>query len=128
MSSEPIYYVDYIWRAKEVDPKAILEIADMDPYIGKDIDEPIVAIQGLQITADQITMMASNTMKISLPNNVSIIKFRMPDEEYEKLISEKGYVEINAICKCARNEWNGNVSAQLILNDYEIVGGCAYVF
>ena len=128
MSNEPIYYVDYIWRANEVDPKAILEIADMDPYIGKDIDEPLVAIQGLQITANQITMMASNTVKISLPNNVSIIKFRMPDEEYEKLLSANGYVEINAVCKCNKNEWNGNVSAQLILENYEIVGGCAYVF
>lgn len=128
MASEPIYHVDYIWRAQEVDPAAILDIAEMDPYWGKDVDEALVAIQGLQITADIITMMASNTVKITLPNNVSIIKFRMPDEEYNKLISETGYVEINAVCRCNRNEWNGNISAQLLLEDYEIVGGCAYVF
>lgn len=73
-------------------------------------------------------MMASNTVKISLPNGVSIIKFRMPDEEYEKLTSENGYVEIDAVCRCNKNEWNGNVSAQLLLEDYEITGGCAYVF
>lgn len=128
MSSEPIYYVDYIWRAQEVDPAAILEIADMDQYWGKDMDEALVAIQGIQITKDMITMMASNTMKIALPHNVAMIKFRMPDEEYEKLISETGYVEIDAICKCNKNEWNGNVSPQLFLEAYEIVGGCAYVF
>ena len=52
----------------------------------------------------------------------------MPDEEYNKLISETGYVEINAVCRCNKNEWNGNVSAQLLLEDYEIMGGCAYVF
>lgn len=128
MSTEPIYYVDYIWRAQEVDPTAIIDIAEMDSYWGKDMDEAYVAIQGLQITKDMLTMMKSNTVKITLPNNVSIIKFRMPDEEYNKLISETGYVEINAVCRCNRNEWNGNISAQLLLEDYEIVGNCAYVF
>ena len=131
MSSEPIYHVDYIWRAQEVDPAAIIDIADMDPYWGKDVDEALVAIQGLQITKDMITMMKSNTVKISLltlPNNVSIIKFRMSDEEYKKLVSETGYVEINAICRCNKNEWMGNIYAQLLLEDYEIVGECAYVF
>ena len=128
MSSEPIYYVDYIWRAQEVDPAAILDIAEMDKYWGKDIDEALIAIQGIQITSDMITMMASNTVKITLPHNVAMIKFRMPDEEYEKLWSDSGYVEINAICKCNKNEWNGNISAQLFLEAYEIVGSCAYVF
>ena len=128
MASEPIYYVDYIWRAQEVSPEAILDIADMDQYWGKDMDEALVAIQGIQITKDMITMMASNTVKIALPHNVAMIKFRMPDEEYERLISDTGYVEINAICKCNKNEWNGNVSPQLFLEAYEIVSECAYVF
>ena len=44
----------------------------------------------------------------------------MPDEEYDKLLSEDGYIEINAICRCNKNEWNGSVSAQLLLEDYEI--------
>jgi hypothetical protein len=52
----------------------------------------------------------------------------MPDEEYNKLVSETGFIEINAVCKCNKNEWNGNISAQLLLENYEIVGGCAYVF
>ena len=128
MPNEPIYYVDYIWDYKDADAKSILEIAEMAQFWGKDIDEPLVAIKGIQIIKNMLTMMASNTVKISLPNGVSIIKFRMPDEEYEKLISENGYVEIDAVCRCNKNEWNGNVSAQLLLEDYEITGGCAYVF
>lgn len=128
MSSEPIYYVDYIWRAQEVDPKAIIEIAEMAPYWGKDFDEALVAIQGLQITKDMISMMASNTVKITLPNNVSLIKFRMPDEEYNKLISENGYIEIDAVGTCNINEWGGNRYPQILLTDYQIVGECAYVF
>lgn len=128
MPNEPVYYVDYIWDYKNVDGDAILEIADMDKYIGKDIDEPLIAIQNIEITKDMLSMMASNTMKITLPNNISIIKFRMPDEEYSKLYSENGFVKINAVCRANKNEWNGIVSPQLLLEAYEIVGGCSYVF
>ena len=128
MSSEPIYYVDYIWRANEVDPQAILDIGSMDKYWGKDIDESLIAIQGLQITKEMLTMMASNTVKITLPNGVNAIKFKMSDEEYEKLYSEMGYVEINLIARCNVNKWNGNEYPQLLIDDYEIIGKCAYVF
>jgi single-stranded-DNA-specific exonuclease len=128
MSSEPIYYVDYIWRVNEVDPTAILDIADMAEYYGKDFDESLVAIKGLQITKEMLTMMASNTVKITLPNGVSMIKFRMPDEEYNKLYSECGFVEIDVIGKCNCNNWGGNKYAQIMIEDYEIVGGCAYIF
>ena len=128
MSSEPIYYVDYIWSANQVDPARVLDIADFGSYWGKDFDESIVAIRGLQITKEMLTMMGSNTVKITLPNGVSLIKFRMPDEEYNKLYSECGYVEIDVIGKCNCNSWGGNEYAQIIIEDYEIVGGCAYVF
>ena len=94
----------------------------------KDVDEAYIAVQGIQITKDMLTMMASNTVKITLPNNIAMIKFRMPDEEYNKLYSENGYVEINTICRANRNEWNGNVTPQLLIEDFEIVRSCAYIF
>ena len=128
MASEPVYYVDYIWRANEIDPQDILDIGEMDEFWGKDCDEALVAIQGLQITKDMLTMMASNTMKIILPNNISMIKFRTPDEEFNKLYSENGYVEIDAICRCNCNNWGGNIYPQLFLDDYTINGVCGYVF
>jgi len=128
MPNEPIYYVDYLWRPADVDPQAILDIANMDKYWGKDMQPALVAIKGLQITKSQLTMMASNTMKITLPNGVAMIKFRTPDEEYDKLYSENGYVEVNVVAECNANEWMGNVSPQLMIKDMEIVGGCAYVF
>ena len=128
MASEPVYYVDYIWSARQVDPNKILEIADMAKLWGKDMDEALIAVEGIKVTKDNLTMMASNTVKITLPNGISLIKFRMPDEEYNKLYTESGNVEINIVAKCNKNEWNGNVSAQLLLEDYGIVRKCAYEF
>lgn len=128
MPNEPLYYVDYIWSPSSADGQAIIDIADMAPYWGKDMDESLVAIEGVKVTKDNIVMMKSNTCKITLPNGIAMIKFRMPDEEFDKLYSENGYVEINVVGKCNRNEWLGNVSGQILIEDYEIVGGCAYVF
>ena len=128
MSSETTYYVDYVWTPQTIDAQAILEIADMDKYWGKDIDEALVAIQRIQISKENITMMASNTCKITLPNGIPIIKFRMSDEEYNELYSENGSIEIDAVCRCNRNEWNGSVTPQLFLEDYQIKRSCAYVF
>ena len=128
MSSEPVYYVDYIWQAPSANAEKILEIAELDGLWGKDMDEALVAVEEIKVTKNNITMMASNTVKITLPNGISMIKFRMPDEEYKKLYSEHGKVTINAVCRCNKNEWNGNISAQLLLEDYEIINKCAYEF
>jgi len=128
MASEPIYYVDYIWTPDTADSQAILDIAEFEPYIGKDMDEPLVAIYGIHVTKDNLTMMASNTVKITLPNGVTLIKFRMPDEEYNQLYSEYGYVEIDVVGTGNCNEWAGHKYAQILIKDYEITGRCAYVF
>lgn len=128
MASEPIYYVDYVWGPRDADPTAILEIASMDQYWGKDVDEALVAIRDVEVTKENITMMKSNTVKITLPNGISMIKFRMPDEEYNKLYSENGVVKINVVGTCNCNEWMGNQYPQILITDYEIKEQCAYVF
>lgn len=70
----------------------------------------------------------SPTLKITLPNGTSLIKFKSSREEYEKLRSETGCITINIVGKCERNIWNGVVSPQIIIEDYEIVGEQKYYF
>ena len=72
---------------------------------------------------NNITMMKSNTVKITLPNKISIIKFGMSDDEYGGLldtIKNNSLVEMDVVCRCNKNEWMGNVSPQLLLEDYQI--------
>jgi hypothetical protein len=70
----------------------------------------------------------SPTLKITLSNGTSLIKFKATEEEYENLKSETGCVTINVVGKCERNIWNGNVSPQIIIEDYEIIGKQQYYF
>lgn len=130
ISDEPIYYVDYIFNENNIEPQIILDIAEMDKYWGKDVDESLIAIEKLKVTENMITLMSpdkSPTLKIKIDNKVSLIKFGSSQEEYDKL-STKGCVELNIIGRCNKNEWNGNISAQILIEDYEIIDSAKYFF
>lgn len=128
MPNEPIYYVDFIWNPTDNFGQDILDIARLEKYIGKDFTEPLVVVQNVEITKNNIQMMKSNTVKITLPNGVSMIRFNMPDEEFNQLYSENGSVMIDVIGKCNINEWLGNEYPQIKIEDYNIRKKVAYVF
>ena len=78
-----------------------------------------------------VTLMSPDkkpTLKITLPNKVSLIKFGSNQEEYEKLLSETGYIEIDVVGRCNKNEWSGWVSPQVFIEDYEVVDSAKYIF
>ena len=130
MSNEAIYFVDYIYNGTNINVQNILDIADMNEFWGKDFEESFVAIENLKVTKDMVTLMSpdkSPTLKIMLSNKVSIIKFGSSQEEYNK-IAQDGYIEMNVVGKCNKNEWNGNISAQILLEDYEIIDSSRYFF
>lgn len=70
----------------------------------------------------------SPTLKITLPNGVSLIKFKSSEEEYKSLYSDTGCVTIDVVGKCDKNEWGGNISPQFHIEDYEIVSASQYYF
>ena len=130
MESEPLYYVDYIFKGVDVKPETILEIAGLEDLWGQDIDESLICVENLKVTKENLTLMSPDkkpTLKITLPNKLSFIKFGSSQEEYEKLLSE-GYIEINLIGKCNANEWMGKVTPQILIEDYEIIGMSKYNF
>lgn len=68
------------------------------------------------------------TLKITLPNKITIIKFNSSQEEYESLYSEMGYVSINLVGKCNANKFGFGIYPQILVEEYEIVGGAKYIF
>lgn len=128
LSSETIYSVDYDWKKDTVDPDAILAIAELEDLWGKDMDEPWVAISNLRITKDMVNVYVkkTNTIRINIPG-VSIMLFNATDEECE-LFQTEGYIEINLVAKCQKNEFNGMVTPQLLIEEYEINKKSEYFF
>lgn len=131
MTSEPVYYVDYIYNGADVNPQDILAISDLSNLWGKDLDEAMVAVKDIKISKDLVTVYrkTSNTLKITLPNKVSLMKFNATDEECEMLENQTGaYIQMEIVGKCHKNEWLGSVTPQIFIEDWEITGQGKYLF
>ena len=131
MPDEPIYYVDYIYYGNNLNPDDILSIAEMEDLWGKDIDQALLCLEGIKVSSDMVTVYQKkdNTLKITLPNGISLMKFKATDEECYKLQNQGfGYLELNIIGKANKNEWMGKVSPQIFIQDYQIIGSNQYIF
>ena len=126
ISLEAVYRVDYEFNEQEDNNEKIITIAQMNDFWGQDIDRAYIKIN-FKITNSNFQVMKSNTLKFNLMNGLSIIKFNGTEQEVEKFTTT-GYLEVNAICKCNKNEWNGQVYPQLIMLDYEIIDSSKYFF
>lgn len=127
----PCYNVDFIFSADNMNSADIIEIADLKSLWGQNIDEPYVAIENVKVA--NIVLMAEEknpTIKITLPNGISLIKFKSSRKEYEKLKSENEYscLTINVVGRCEKNVWNGRISAQILIEDYDIVNSGNWYF
>ena len=123
MQDEAVYYVDYIYDGDNIQPIDILTIADMQDLWGKDIDEPYLCIKGICINSDMVTVYKKkdNTLKITLSNGISLMKFKATDEQCEMLQNSNGYYTLDIIGRANKNEWMGHVSAQIFIEDYEVI-------
>ena len=131
MSDEPIYYVDYIFEKDTVDKQVILDIAEMDEYWGTEVEEALIAVNRLKVTKEmvEIYQKKNNTIKISLPNGVSIMKFDASEELCDKLTTANtGYVEMDIVGKCNKNEYFGNITPQIFIEDYNVTDSNKYYF
>lgn len=131
MDFNPCYKVDAIMLGYQLDYNEIMKIANLKPFWGQKIDEAKIAIENLTLHSNNIVLFSADknpTIKISLPNNISAIKFKSSKEEYKALRGTYGSVKVNLIVRCDLNVYNGNVSPQLMIEDYEIINSSLYDF
>ena len=123
------YNVDFIYQADDVNNQDILDIGSMKPLWGKGVDEAYIIVKGIKVTRERVQLLSADrnpTLKITLKGGLSLIKFGSSLEEFKSLIVDNGYVEIDVCGKCSINEWNGNISPQVMIEQYEIVGNGYY--
>ena len=115
MPDETIYFIDYLYRGTDVKESQLLDISNLSNFYGKDIDEALVGVERLKVTADmvQVYVKKNNTLKITLPNKVALIFFEADDDLCDRLKSTLGYIEMNIVGVPAKNVYNGWVSGQI---------------
>lgn len=119
------YKVDFIFNSSNFNSNSIIKVAQLKHLWGEGVTESYIAIENVKITDNVILMSPDKnpTMKIQLANGVSLIKFKSSAEEVNTLKRSDGMTTfINVVGRCEINEWNGNISAQLMVDDYEIIG------
>lgn len=56
------------------------------------------------------------TLKIHTPNGMDILKFNASEYDCEVFqTNNTGFIEINLVGRCNKNEWNGFISPQIFI-------------
>lgn len=125
IDTTPIYWVEYDWTEGQAKPKPILDIAHLDIY-GQGIKESQVSIKDIDLSTCKVQLLGKNrnTVKIELPSGVCIMKFQTDEEFFNSLLGDN--LIMSVVGTCSDNEWQGNHTAQIIVDDYELEKG--YIF
>lgn len=117
---EAVYWVDYIWSAAEAESNKLLQLAEMNNFWGQDIPASQVCIEDIDLSNCQIRLCGAknNTLRMILPNGLVLVKFGIDENEYEQLLQQNAYM--TCIVSPQRNEWQGQVSGEGIIDDYII--------
>jgi single-stranded-DNA-specific exonuclease len=123
------FMLDYVYSPLAISAIEVLDIAGMKHLWGKGLDEPLFLLEQIKIKNEDIVLLSpdkSPTLKFKY-RDITFIKFGSSKEEVEDLKST-ACVVLDLIGKFSVNEWNGNIEAQIIVQDYHILERIKYYF
>ncbi len=126
-----VYEPDVIFDQYNLYGADILSVASLDWVWGQGVSEPLIAIEGLPVTAGNLDFYRGTTIKITPKDlddtGLSLIMFGADEEIYDSLYSPYGCVYINIVGHCAINAYSGG-APQIKIKDFEIVRKQDYYF
>lgn len=122
------YFVDFIQDADVLDFDLVARVTkEIRKYCGEGFLEPTFVFENVVVSKDQIKIMGKDThsWKITTDNDVDITKFLVPENDlilnWYNDNSTEDEITINVYGTIGTNYWNGIVTGQMIVKDYEIV-------
>lgn len=120
--NDDVYDVDFAIPYKHMSDSMIKDLHSYKDVWGTTVQEPTIAFTSVEVNKEDIQLMGKtkNTLKFK-SKNIEFIQFsKMNEELFEEMFSEDGTYVIDLVGRCSVNEWNGNVTAQVLMDDFEI--------
>lgn len=124
---ENYYDVNFQRKAQDNDiNNIIVDFVKGNHLWGTNVPEPLLYVTNINITKQDINIMGKNqdTLKI-VYNGISYMKFHAKDliKELADLFDKTSNITLNIIGRANLNEWNGMVTPQIFITDYEVKNG-----
>ena len=116
-----VYDVNFVRYAAEPDIRDIIfDLHRYENVWGQGNQEPLVYIGDLNITKQDIQILGKdkNTVKIT-KNGIAYMKFHA--KEFIEDLEKYEQIKLNIIGKPNVNEWMGNLTPQIFIEDYEVL-------
>lgn len=121
-------FCDFIIQSDNLTIETMKRLSDVSDYCGQNIDEPLIAIENIELSREQLKIMGKlgNNWKFETDSGVNIVKFNVDLKTDEVLNSFDNFSDyetllINAVGKANINYYQGIAACQFIIDDYEVV-------
>ena len=119
------YPVDFEFSQSDDFDKIISEIPLYDDLWGKEVDKPLVVLKNITLRKNNIQLLGKGTLKITINNHkTTIIKFggtEIYDNLFSQFFDQDSTIKVNLLGECQLNDFNGNITPQIKLIDYDIL-------
>lgn len=118
--NENVYEVDLIFKGQEDISDHIMSLGSLNDLWGQKLEQPLIVIENISLFPDDVSFIGKtlDTVKFN-HNGISFLKFK-DSKMVEEIKNMPGSFSITVVGKANINEWNGNFTPQIFIEDYEI--------
>lgn len=124
---DPIYLCDYIIQSDDVNVGLITDLSKTDNMIGHGIDEPMIAVENIELNKYDISIFGKNTDTISfIVNDVKFIMFRCDEKNdlynfVQDAWSDDDNITITIVGQPSINDYDCTRTPQIIIEDVNVL-------
>lgn len=112
--------IDKEYKNGKIDVNDVIDIIENDDLWGGKVTEPLFLVTNIHLMDGDINIIGKkqNTVKFRY-NNIDYLMFNVSQDEIRNLTKYNSFT-LNTIVRFNKNEYNGNVTLQALIEDYEI--------